>query len=479
MVKRILMTVLVFVLGMIVGVVALFGGLYAFLSNAKLGQIGGLFGFGDMIGDEIKDKTVMQTVELFSSKDTTFGEYCEYFPGIEREVENINNGDIGKFIYISVDALKNESLNSLGTAMGNAISIVVSFDELGRQFGVTLPDLPLFKTEANGGSKDYIQITSSESTEIKNRYYENKKADIYYLDGENYLSAYNGDSLKSSAVAPLYYYGTLVEVPVTDAVSKLSGVMDFENLTVKELEVKFGFNIRGDEDSLIAKIIDENDTVSDALGSIEQKVKTVSIGDLGISFSGIAGKLLNETDTIQSLSEGDVFTDRIDNLMLEDIMGDDYGSAQNPRNLVIDALIEKNATVGELNSIVADLVLTDIYETPDIFVEGTHADYLQYTYDAQTGTYTEVASGGTHMLSKEAHAWFFLLYEKTEVSGTVVYEPIDIKVIDFGAAINDTISHRFETATIEELFEVGLIAEKPNAYIKDMTISQIIALQNS
>lgn len=306
MVKRFFKGLLIFILGMIFGLVALFGGLYIVATQVKVGDLTGALGVEDAVGDELKELNLIETVVKLSDTNTTVGKYFEYFPTLEDSFNDlVNDGEIGKFVNIELDELKNCTMSNIGGKIGSVVSVVVSLNSLKETFNFELPTtMPIFCDSSNGGVLDYIKITSDSSKEVTNSFYKDKTDKIYYKVGNDYLPAYENGNLISSSTAPLYFKGYLVEVPITDAITGLSGVLDMQNITFKDLKDKLGVDIRGEETSLVAKIIKETDTLNGVSTAIEGNLNSLTLADIGIDITeedGVISKIITGSTYIGSL----------------------------------------------------------------------------------------------------------------------------------------------------------------------------------
>ncbi len=350
MLGKIFKNILIFVLGMIFGVVAIFGGGYLLVSNVKLGAISDTVDKdGQYIGDGLKEYTILEALGLFSDQNKTLGEYQELLPILKKVIqENLNTEQVKQFVTIDFDKLDALTLGNIGTEISNAITVTLSFNALKGLLGFELPNLPIFTT-----TKTYVKITDDEFTMSAFYDDETKYPDIYYKVGEDYLGAYDGTTLKADATGTdLYYLATgISDIPVTDALNSLSSTLDMENMTFGELKDTFGVDVIGTGDTLVSKILSETDTLNNISGTIETnvdkltladlsielpngvitkilstdvkigelrgstgytpidfegKINALSITDLGMNLTGVAGKVIYPSDTVGGLTDGTV-----------------------------------------------------------------------------------------------------------------------------------------------------------------------------
>lgn len=368
MIKRFFKGLLIFILGMIFGIVALFGGIYLAATKVKVKDIASLAGFEDAIGEDLAKLSLVQTVVKLADTNTTIGTYFEYFPTLNDGINDlVNNGDLGKFVQIDLEELKSYTISNVGSKVMDAVSIVISLDTLSTTVGFELPDsMPIFKTAENGGYQDYVKITPDGKTEITNKYYTDKTENIYYKDATSgdWKKAYDNGSLVSGAAAPFYYKGYLVELPVTDAITGLSNILNFETLTIKELQDKIGINILGEEDSLINKIIDENATL-DSLSSLMDNVNDLTLGDFDINITeddGIISNIIDKDTKIGELTGATGydkldFAAKIDSIKLSEMSITFDG--------VLGSIVDENTTIGDLKGMnfedeVNEITLTEL-----------------------------------------------------------------------------------------------------------------------
>lgn len=370
MIKRFFKGLLIFILGMIFGIVALFGGIYLAATKVKVKDIASLAGFEDAIGEDLADLTLVETVVKLADTNTTIGTYFEYFPTLNDGINDlVNNGDLGKFVQIDLEELKSYTISNVGSKVMDAVSIVISLDTLSTTVGFELPDsMPIFKTAENGGYQDYVKITPDEKTEITNKYYTDKTENIYYKDATSgdWKKAYDNGSLVSGAAAPFYYKGYLVELPVTDAITGLSNILNFETLTIEELQDKIlGYSIFGEEGSLISKIITESDTLKSLSSSLTDNINDLTLGDFDINITeddGIISNIIDKNTKIGELTGATGydkldFAAKIDSIKLSE-MSITFDGA-------LGLIVKENTTIGDLKSMnfedeVNEITLTEL-----------------------------------------------------------------------------------------------------------------------
>lgn len=156
-----------------------------------------------------------------------------------------------------------------------------------------------------------------------------------------------------------------------------------------------------------------------------------------------------------------------------------------PDNNIVQALVDKNATLGTLGAVIKDLEITDIFDVkelcfiadddPDVNTKVSEIDLAKGTKYKKTGDTYTLAADGTYYISKEAHAWLFILFDGNGVissdpdaNGSIgTYSLQTIKLYGSGAgdvSMQDrmtAISSSLMNATIRQLVQAGILTESP------------------
>jgi len=426
MLGKIVKNICILLIGMLLGIGALAGFGYLALKNVKLGTITEKLEGGDkLIGEELKDYSVLDAVKVLSDKNNTLGKLIEYVPALESALNGaVNNGDIGKFVSIDLDKLKDCTVADLGGNLGKAVSVVLSLDGITEAFGVELPSAPIFTTRT-----DYVKITD-ETFEIQNTYYKSRKENIYYKTETEYIAAYAEGELKPEAAnKDLYFYGKVAEMPLTDALGIIGSALNLETLTVKDMKDNFGVDLIGDGTGIVAKLISEEDKVADISSNLQT---------------------------------------RIDTLKLSDVLGNDGGG-----NPILDALVAKETTVGNLSAAVSDLTVQEVFPTSVFVAYNAPDDPMRFEKTAD-GVYAEAAEGG-YQIADNAGVWLFIIYDRTGAVGNFTYTEKEVKLIDVAnnmAGINE----RVKNATMLELWEIGFLDNLPSESLRNKKLGDVLAM---
>ncbi len=332
--KKILLGILIFFLGMIFGLVALFGTGYLLIAKTKLGSITGLFMGGDkneIISEELEDYSILQAIKFLTDGEKTIGEYEDLLPVLSNLLDStLNNEEISKFVAFDREKIDGLTLSTLGSGISEAISVVATLNSLKETFSFELPNLPLINSK-----ESYVKITD-EQFNIINNYYKNsgRKAEIYCLDGETYVTAYDGETLKTEAQGKDLYYHTvgILDLPINDAITTLSKSLDVSTLTIGELEANFGIKLLTDNEgnaSVFANLFTAEDKVNDISTLLSDRIDACTLTDFGMTVEedGILDKILTkkvgegagEHLTVGELTDSEILDGQIDGLLISDL----------------------------------------------------------------------------------------------------------------------------------------------------------------
>lgn len=227
----------------------------------------------------------------------------------------------------------------------------------------------------------------------------------------------------------------------------------------------------------------------DGVLAVFKGLKLSDLGDEAVVRGAIDGLELNkiitpaEGDTLMKAlltdEEGKPVTvsgisERVNEVKLEDLLG-----PAEPDNQILAALYRKNTTLKNIQTVIAELTITEVFADVAVFAEkdGTHPYYDTYTLDASTGAYTNTKAQGTtgYCLTESASVWLFLLYDYD--AGTDTFTPAqDITLMRINDRVNGA-SAAFRNVPIEALWEVGLIGGgQPDEAIRYKTIAEVIAV---
>lgn len=276
--KRFWHAVLWIFLGFILCIGTIVGGFFGVTSCVKVNDLAGLVGLDQSaIGDELKDKTLLETIgHLSNFSNEKIGVWAtDFFPGIddffEEELPNIslgNSGKLGQLITINMDKLHDSTFATLGNNIDEIIQFDVTFAGLKDIFNFSLPDMPIFSST--------------------------------YHDSQGNVP---------------------IEMSLPDFFTFLQSKFDFDVITINDLETDFGIKLLTDDpDNLVNKILDGTWKVNEISTKIESKIDTLTLADAGINITdNLFEKVVGKCDevTIGSLSSID-FTEKVNSLTLAD-----------------------------------------------------------------------------------------------------------------------------------------------------------------
>ncbi|PWM72150.1 MAG: hypothetical protein DBX59_06805, partial [Bacillota bacterium] len=399
MLGKIFKYVLVILLGMILGIGATVGAVYLIVTKTKVKTITDTVpSLSQYIGESLGDYTLLEVVGVLGSADTTVGTYTEYFPFLDDALTNFaSSEDLKAFATVDLEALKGMTFSQVGGNLSSVLSITASLNSLSSSLSFQLPDMPVFQS-----AETYVKITD-DNFAVTNAYYKDKTAEIYYdvsyaapvvpEEPETpqpaaeeapeepqpvYDRAYDdgGNLLPEAADKPLYFRAEgIVGLPVTDAITALSGVFsDVNGMTIADLKTNFGVDIiGGDETGLIAKLIFPTDELGD-LGEVATRIDTLHlVEDLGFSNieNTVLGKILDEDHrTVGALKAMD-FDEEINALHLVNDLG-----FTNIEGTLLGKILpnEQDRTVGALKAMDFDAKINALHLVNDLGftnIEGT------------------------------------------------------------------------------------------------------------
>lgn len=353
---KILKGILLVILGMVLGIAGVAGAGVIAYKSVTVGQIADIARLGeDVVGEELRGKTVEEAIAFVGSlSNQSVGEIEALFPIIETKIDELENYQIGSgklsdLLTIDHDKLKAASLSDLGANFNEIFQITASLASLSTILEFSLPEMPLF----------------------------------------------DADSADSIA-----------NLPITEAMTELSARLNFNEMTLGDLQDDFGIRLFADasgEETLVDKILERDWAINDIAQSLTDKVDTLKLSDLDIHidndlFVKIIGEGEDElsigeiqteiTARIDAIALGDIVTDientplksmaeltvgelrdgstisqEIKNIALEDILG----GSQN--NKILTALFTMpdggKTTVSQIGERLDTLVLGDMVEIPE------------------------------------------------------------------------------------------------------------------
>ena len=493
--------VLSFFLGLLFGVIIVVGGIFGagFYAYKKV-KVGKFTGgtFSEELSDLSIEQFIKEVTETFKDKDNlTLNKLGELVPSIANLLpeEGISFGTLGK---LDVQKLKDIPVSQLSASLSDAIVITATLSSLETEFGATLPDMPFIRGGEEGSEVwSYVPATELNGTEyvVKSDY---NQTDLYALvDGEYVIATQTeGENVvvKSEYVGKELWFKTngLMNVNVIDAVSTLSASLDFETMTLGDMEYKFGINLKdGDEyhpaikkmlDKKVSELGQMDDVIGDlyltdvvTVGSDDTYLKAISYkrdadGDLlGRYNDGTTeievkvdkdGVPLDETYGTTALPLAGVkvadIEQQVNNVRLKDFLGDQYDES----NQIMSAI--GNTPIGQIGEKIETLTLVDVME-----MENRTLRALAYQ-KADNGSgeywYKAVLSNGSvgylnpAQYEVRADGNFYEIESGTAVAG---YTPVATPLSAVGAQVDHLIVREcmeFDSETPHLMYEVADVA---------------------
>ena len=309
---KILKGILLVILGMVLGIAGVAGAGVIAYKSVTVGQIADIARLGeDVVGEELRGKTVEEAIAFVGSlSNQSVGEIEALFPIIETKIDELENYQIGSgklsdLLTIDHDKLKAASLSDLGANFNEIFQITASLASLSTILEFSLPEMPLF----------------------------------------------DADSADSIA-----------NLPITEAMTELSARLNFNEMTLGDLQDDFGIRLFADasgEETLVDKILERDWAINDIAQSLTDKVDTLKLSDLDIHIDNdLFVKIIGEGE--DELSIGEIQTEitaRIDAIALGDIVTDiENTPLKSMADMTIGELGEPNA----VQNMIDDIALEDI-----------------------------------------------------------------------------------------------------------------------
>ena len=257
----------------------------------------------------------------------------------------------------------------------------------------------------------------------------------------NDLHDFNTDNLHLGAALPRATHESLYEV-LESAITLPAGISDVADIKLGELDNYFHSediklqHITGDNDAL-KKIID------DAYRSLGKTYETVTLGDL-TSFN-------------------------INGVKLASVLDGKTG------NDILDALVERGVTLGEIGDEINSLTLYEVYGV-ECFTTTPVANSPRYNKSIVGGkvvyTYSET---GEYYVAEHSGIWLLLCFDGENFDDTgrpLKYVQSSASILDLQDN-SDVLSQRFTSATIRQLVDAGIITNT-NPTIMSYTLQRVV-----
>lgn len=365
-----------------------------------------------------------------------------------------------------------------------------------------------------------------------------------------YVRAYDdGGTLLPEAEGKALYYRSegIMELPVTDAITVLSETFgNTAELTVEDLDKSFGIDILGESDGLVKELVKPEDKIGELSAKLEGRVDALTLGkviDVTEESSSILKRLENveigELDgEIKILTVGEIveidaqsppilralqnatlstLDETVSQLKISDVLEEEsirsnkilsWLAQQETKvseigtqidgmpvevfleagaNPIVNALIAKGATIGNLSEKVNALTVSEVYDCEAFAKIGTGTGETAYDatyrcFELVGGVYRECAyeEGKTlYQVKKSAGIWLIALYDKEETGNgyrRVSEDPLLMNLADYLIGRLSDGQTGIGAATLEELYEIGFIGEMPNDSMKKITLNELVAL---
>ena len=465
--------VLSFFLGILFGLIITVGGIvgagFYMYKKAKVSAV-----IKMEIGDEYKEMSLDQflteikntfanTEELSIDK---IGSLIPAFSNLLPE-EGISFGSLGK---IDVKKLTAMPIKQISQKFTEAIKITATLSSLESDFGASLPDMPFIR----GGLEGLEVWSYVEATELEDETHVLKddyvgKEELYAKDdlGAYVLAVEDGAIKEEYQGKPLWYRTNgLLGINVIDAIGALADSLDFETMTLADLEDKFGISLEGEDgyhpvlekmmtkkvselgdmeglfddlkltdvitvgetDTYLKAICYKRDADGDMLGLYvdgDQEIE-VKVGASGIPLNSEYGSTALPFVGVR-LSEIEA---QINNVMLKDFLGEQYDETDK----IMSAL---GATpLGKVGDKIASLTLVDVMEMDNrtlralAYQKGDNGSG-EYWYLAKTDGGETVYLNPTQY-EIGADGKFYALGSSTAVSGLA---PVPAAISDVSAQV--------------------------------------------
>ena len=320
-----------FLLGLLFGIIVVLGGLvgagfYAY-KNVKVGTVTDKIG-SDIVSEDLAALSIEKFIKEISStlkdKDTlTIAKLEVMFPKIGGLFpdDSIAFGSLGK---LDVSKLKDLKLSEISANFADAVVVTATLGSIETDMGATLPDMPFIRG-GEEGKEVWSYVTATEekdgATLVKSDYL-GKELWAKTEAGE-YVAATVCDTetgvhaVKEEFAGQTLYFKTngLIDINVIDAIDALSGTLDMNALTLRDLEYKFGVNLKQNADGtesyhpVIEKMLDKK--INELGSSMDETVNdlyladVISIGENDHYMRAIAYKRDAEGDLLGVYTDGE------------------------------------------------------------------------------------------------------------------------------------------------------------------------------
>lgn len=134
---KIIRTIIVLLIGIIIGVSGVFAGGYILVANTKIGTITDKIGSGEdeIVSDELKDLTIIEAFQLISN-DLSVGTVEYYVPAVSTYLDNLFASEpLSTLVEIDREKLKEIGFNNIGSVT-DCVKIVADLEDVFSLVGV-------------------------------------------------------------------------------------------------------------------------------------------------------------------------------------------------------------------------------------------------------------------------------------------------------------------------------------------------------
>lgn len=166
---------------------------------------------------------------------------------------------------------------------------------------------------------------------------------------------------------------------------------------------------------------------------------------------------------------GKTGTSILDNIKLSSVLDSANG------NVILEKLIESDATVGSLGSSIDNLAVVDIYgESVFKSVSGGSVPSGALRFNKSGDTYT-MATNGEYYLSSDAGMWLFICYDAGSIdeNGRAVSYTENKTTLKDLQSSSSIISNSFAKATVRQLVDAGIV-DKADEKIMTLTLDKVL-----
>lgn len=467
--RGILSTVISFIMGVLVGFVLLIGGIaggaFWAYKNLKLAQVNS-WAKQDIFGDAYEGMTVEEFVaevmNMAKNTDTiTLAKLEDIFAIGSKLISDKFPDDIIKvplsdgapLLEIDLSDIRNMPVTQYTNNLSDIVVFTATLESLS-VLGVDLPDFPLITGGGASPVDVYTQATEDTAPFTVKKVFKNYALSSFYeFDSVNgSYTAFTGDLSNPGKVLYIKTDG-INELPLIEGINALGNELDFNTMTLSDLEVKLGITLKDDEGNyhpVINSLLPVK--INDLGKQVDSSIQDLTLGELIV---------INESDENKSHSVLIALKDtKIKNLSSEmnllKISQLVTVTSSSPK--MLQAL--QTSTLSSLSEDVKNLALADVMDLdsdkagPLKYVShfrNSNGEFLYYTDETKTDTTTTITDYPVPTKITEAGSQINLLKvgEILDIDG--ITNPSDLLLSIKDNSIKE-LPNRLETLTLQEAF---------------------------